>query len=106
MPAGECFLNQRSYEHGEKVAIDRCMTCECHDSVMQCSTIIPEQHCPPLQCPPEQRLNMSGQCCQFCRGQCRADRGSRFWERGGRGAGTVKCASVLSDTYNMPYRVR
>ncbi|XP_043204640.1 protein kinase C-binding protein NELL1-like isoform X1 [Amphibalanus amphitrite] len=64
---GECFLNQRSYEHGEKVAIDRCMTCECHDSVMQCSTIIPEQHCPPLQCPPEQRLNMSGECCQFCR---------------------------------------
>lgn len=38
------------------------------DSMMECHKMDPEVSCPNLNCPPEKRLHIEGECCPVCEG--------------------------------------
>lgn len=63
-----CFYNGTYYKHGESINPKVCVTCTCNDSMMECHKMDPEVSCPNLNCPPEKRLHIEGECCPVCEG--------------------------------------
>jgi hypothetical protein len=64
---GNCYINKRDYEHGEKVVIG-CKNCSCTDGIMNCDKLI----CPKLDCPQEKWITVPDECCKYCPGNCRS----------------------------------
>nr|XP_022290768.1 protein kinase C-binding protein NELL1-like isoform X1 [Crassostrea virginica]XP_022290770.1 protein kinase C-binding protein NELL1-like isoform X1 [Crassostrea virginica] len=63
-----CYYNGTYYKHGESISPRVCVTCTCNDSMMECHKMDPEVSCPNLNCPPEKRLHIQGECCPVCEG--------------------------------------
>ncbi|KAF7489346.1 BMP-binding endothelial regulator protein [Sarcoptes scabiei] len=57
-----CVFGEKIYHHLEQFKADDCTKCECKNSTNHCQREI----CPPLSCPPSERISKRGECCPRC----------------------------------------
>ncbi|ELU18736.1 hypothetical protein CAPTEDRAFT_147203, partial [Capitella teleta] len=60
-----CQYGGIKYQHGETFNPKECFRCICEDGVVDCEET--DEVCPELNCPLEDQISASGQCCKFCR---------------------------------------
>ncbi|XP_076466747.1 protein kinase C-binding protein NELL1-like isoform X2 [Babylonia areolata] len=63
-----CIYDGKYYDHGETLSPRVCVTCTCDNGQTRCKRVNRETSCPPLSCPPSERLEIQNQCCPVCKG--------------------------------------
>ncbi|XP_070541388.1 protein kinase C-binding protein NELL2-like isoform X2 [Ptychodera flava] len=61
----QCSFGRKLYDDGEVFSPAKCRICRCENGFVKDCRI---QTCPTLDCPVNQQLAVSGECCKFCRG--------------------------------------